>query len=167
VITALTQTAWWLPAIGSIRRAAQLHGHGAIRNSWIDNMSMEDMKSIPLRGVRPAATARCRRAGSRIQPIAGDGNENSRATCLGRGGQYPADQHAHWVDHNQIRRVIDIYVATRAKHCRCGRANQRLLRHEAHKNTVIDVRGAVVSMNQAFHDSALPHHAILLVYFDS
>ena len=51
-------------------------------NSWIDNMSMEDMKNIPLRGVRPPVTARCRRAARQIHlhrkcPAA----TTRRATC--------------------------------------------------------------------------------------
>ncbi len=32
-------------------------------NSWINNMSMEDVKNIPLRGVRPAGYGPCRKAG--------------------------------------------------------------------------------------------------------
>jgi multidrug efflux pump subunit AcrB len=71
------------------------------------------------------------------------------------------------VDHNQIRRVIDIYVATRTEALQgVGAQIDRLLADTKHdRNTVIEVRGAVVSMNQAFHDFGVGLIiAILLVY---
>ena len=71
------------------------------------------------------------------------------------------------VDHNQIRRVIDIYVATKSEALQgVGAQIERLLADTKHdKNTVIEVRGAVVSMNQAFHDFGVGLIiAILLVY---
>src|SRR6202042_3735777 len=69
--------------------------------------------------------------------------------------------------HNQIRRVIDIYVATKGEALQgVGSQIDRLLAETNHdKNTVIDVRGAVVSMNQAFHDFGVGLIiAILMVY---
>ena len=71
------------------------------------------------------------------------------------------------VDHNQIRRVIDIYVATKTEALQgVGAQIDKLLAETRHdKNTVLDVRGAVVSMNQAFHDFGVGLIiAILLVY---
>ena len=71
------------------------------------------------------------------------------------------------VDHYQIRRVIDIYVATKTEALQTvGAANQRMLAQTPHdRNTVIDMRGAVVEMNQAFHEFGIGLIiAILLVY---
>jgi multidrug efflux pump subunit AcrB len=71
------------------------------------------------------------------------------------------------VDHNQIRRVIDIYVATKTEALQGVGANiDRLLAETKHgPNTVLNVRGAVVSMNQAFHDFGFGLIiAVLLVY---
>jgi multidrug efflux pump subunit AcrB len=138
-------------------------------NSWIDNMSMEDMKNIPLRGVRPAG----------YSPMQGDGqsdpassqtsgNENSAGYVpLGAVADIQQINTPTEVDHNQIRRVIDIYVATKSEALQgVGAQIGRLLADTKHeKNTVIDVRGAVVSMNQAFHDFGVGLIiAILLVY---
>jgi multidrug efflux pump subunit AcrB len=138
-------------------------------NSWIDNMSMEDMKNIPLRGVRPAGYSPMQEGGqSDPDSSQATGNENS-------GGYVPLGAVANIqqintpteVDHNQIRRVIDIYVATKSEALQgVGGQIERLLAGTKHdKNTVIDVRGAVVSMNQAFHDFGVGLIiAILLVY---
>ena len=71
------------------------------------------------------------------------------------------------MDHYQIRRVIDIYVATKTEALqRVGaRIDQLLAKTKHDKNTVIDVRGAVVNMNQAFHDFGVGLIiAVLLVY---
>ena len=66
-------------------------------NSWIDNMSMEDMKNIPLRGVRPAGYSPMQ-TGGQADPSTSQmpGSDNSAGYVpLGRGCRYPADQHAH------------------------------------------------------------------------
>jgi multidrug efflux pump subunit AcrB len=58
------------------------------------------------------------------------------------------------VDHNQIRRVIDVYVSPKTEALqKIGAQVNDLLAHTPHdRNTVLDVRGAVVSMNQSFRD---------------
>lgn len=71
------------------------------------------------------------------------------------------------VDHYQIRRVIDIYVATSTEALQTvGAAVNRLTAETQHdRNTVIAVRGAVVEMNQAFREFGLGLIiAVLLVY---
>jgi multidrug efflux pump subunit AcrB len=71
------------------------------------------------------------------------------------------------VDHSQIRRVIDVYVATKTEALQGVGANiSRLLAQTQHdKNTVIEMRGAVVSMNEAFRDFGIGLIiAIVLVY---
>ena len=138
-------------------------------NSWIDNMSMEDMKNIPLRGVRPAGYSPMQDAGQ-SDPASSQtpGNDNSAGYVpLGAVADIQQINTPTEVDHNQIRRVIDIYVATKGEALQgVGSQIDRLLADTKHdKNTVIDVRGAVVSMNQAFHDFGIGLIiAILLVY---
>ena len=71
------------------------------------------------------------------------------------------------VDHHQIRRVIDIYVATKTEALQSvGARLNRLLSETQHdRNTVLNVRGAVVSMNQSFHEFGIGLIlAVLLVY---
>jgi len=138
-------------------------------NSWIDNMSMEDMKSIPLRGVRPAGYSPMQEGGQ-SDPASSQtpGNGNSAGYVpLGAVADIQQINTPTEVDHNQIRRVIDIYVATKSEALQgVGAQIDHLLADTKHdKNTVIDVRGAVVSMNQAFHDFGVGLIiAILLVY---
>ena len=61
------------------------------------------------------------------------------------------------VDHYQIRRVIDIYVATRTESLeKVGKDIQRLLTDtKADRNTRLTLRGAAVSMNDSFRDFGL------------
>jgi multidrug efflux pump subunit AcrB len=138
-------------------------------NSWINNMSMEDVKNIPLRGVRPAGYSPMQEGGQ-SDPASSQaaGNENSAGYVpLGAVADIRQLNTPTEVDHNQIRRVIDIYVATKSEALQgVGGQIERLLADTKHdKNTVIDVRGAVVSMNQAFHDFGVGLIiAILLVY---
>ena len=71
------------------------------------------------------------------------------------------------VDHYQIRRVIDIFVSTKTEALQGvgARINHLLADTKHDRNTVIDMRGAVVSMNEAFHDFSFGLIiAVLLVY---
>ena len=65
-------------------------------NSWINNMSMEDVKSIPLRGVRPAGYGPMQEGGQSDPDSAQmfSGDHAAGYVPLGRGGRHPADQHA-------------------------------------------------------------------------
>jgi multidrug efflux pump subunit AcrB len=138
-------------------------------NRWIDNMSMEDMKNIPLRGMRPAGYDPMQEGGQsdpNSSQTPGSGN-SAGYVPLGAVADIQQINTPTEVDHNQIRRVIDIYVATKSEALQgVGGQIDRLLADTKHdKNTVIDVRGAVVSMNQAFHDFGVGLIiAILLVY---
>jgi multidrug efflux pump subunit AcrB len=138
-------------------------------NRWINNMSMEDMKSIPLRGVRPAGFGPMQESGQ-SDPASSQmpGNDESAGYVpLGAVADIQQINTPTEVDHNQIRRVIDIYVATKTEALQgVGAHIDRLLADTKHdRNTVLDVRGAVVSMNQAFHDFGVGLIiAILLVY---
>jgi multidrug efflux pump subunit AcrB len=138
-------------------------------NQWIDNMSMEDMKNIPLRGIRPAGYSPMQEGRLAVDLNAKffQGNHESGYVPLGAVADIKEINTPTEVDHNQIRRVIDIYVATKTEALQgVGASIDKLLAETRHdRNTVLDVRGAVVSMNQAFHDFGIGLIiAILLVY---
>ena len=138
-------------------------------NSWINNMSMEDVKSIPLRGIRPAGYGPMQEGGQSgpVPSGAPGGDQSAGYVSLGAVADIQQINTPTEVDHNQIRRVIDIYVATRSEALQgVGAQIDRLLADTKHdKNTVLAVRGAVVSMNQAFRDFGIGLIiAILLVY---
>ncbi len=61
------------------------------------------------------------------------------------------------VDHYQIRRVIDIYVATRGEALQTvGKDINKLVADtKTDKNTTLRVRGAAVSMNESFKEFGL------------
>jgi len=138
-------------------------------NHWIDNMSMEDLKNIPLRGARPDGYGPMQEGGQAM-PVAaqmGRGGHDAGYVPLGAVADIRQINTPTEVDHSQIRRVIDVYVSTRTEALQgVGKEIHRLLAQTQHdKNTVIEVRGAVVSMNEAFHDFGIGLIiAILLVY---
>ncbi len=138
-------------------------------NHWINNMSMEALQSIPLRGVRPAG----------YSPLQDGGQATPASMQLFRGdhdaGYVPLGEVASIhrintpteVDHHQIRRVIDVYVATKGEALQSiGAQITRLLNETPHdRNTVLNVRGAVVNMNTSFREFGVGLIlAVLLVY---
>ncbi len=138
-------------------------------NRWIDNMSLEDMKNIPLRGVRPAGYSPMQesRAADPDSPALMTGDHASGYVPLGEVADISEINTPTEVDHMQIRRVIDIFVATKTEALDgVGARINKLLADTKHdRNTVIDVRGAVVNMNEAFHDFGYGLIiAVLLVY---
>ncbi len=131
-------------------------------------MSMEDVKSIPLRSARPDGYTTTQNGGLAI-PVAARmaWSTSSGYVPLGAVADIEQINTPTEVDHNQIRRVIDVYVATKGEALQgVGARIDHLIANTKHdKNTVIDVRGAVVSMNTAFHDFGVGLIiAILLVY---
>jgi len=138
-------------------------------NNWINNMSMEDVKSIPLRSAHAAASSPMQ-MGGRAMPIAaqyGGSALTAGYVPLGSVADIRQISTPTEVDHNQIRRVIDIYVATKGEALQGVGARINHLLDQTHhdKNTVITVRGAVESMNIAFHDLGIGLViAIVLVY---
>ncbi len=136
---------------------------------WINNMSMEDLKNIPLRGTRRSGNEQMQEGGQTM-PVAAQmvrGDHDAGYVPLGAVASIQQINTPTEVDHAQIRRVVDIYVATRTEALQgVGARIDRLLAETKHdRNTVIEVRGAVVSMNQAFHDFGVGLLiAVLLVY---
>ncbi len=137
-------------------------------NQWIDNMSLEDMKNIPLRGVRPAGyTPMQEGEGADPAPGSTSGDHAAGYVPLGEVADISEINTPTEVDHYQIRRVIDIFVSTKSEALQgVGAKIDRILADAQHdRNTVIEMRGAVVSMNEAFHDFGYGLIiAVLLVY---
>jgi multidrug efflux pump subunit AcrB len=138
-------------------------------NRWIDNMSMQDLKNIPLRGAKPEGYTPMQ-PGGRATPVSlqmrGQTGSSSYIP-LGAVADIKQINTPTEVDHHQIRRVVDIYVATSTEALQgVGKGINRLISNMPHdKNTVINVRGAVESMNTAFHDFGIGLIiAIVLVY---
>ncbi|HWA96526.1 MAG TPA: efflux RND transporter permease subunit [Terracidiphilus sp.] len=138
-------------------------------NRTLQNMTMQDLLSIPLRGAKTEGYTPLQQGG-RATPISMQvrgGNGAPDYVPLGAVASIHEINTPTEVDHSQIRRVIDIYVSTRKEALQgVGAQVNKLLKNTQHdRNTVIEVRGAVTSMNQAFHDFGIGLIiAILLVY---
>jgi multidrug efflux pump subunit AcrB len=138
-------------------------------NSLINNMSMQDFNGIPLRGVHPAGyspdqQARGASSDSRQLWI---GDHTAGYTPLSSVATVKQITTPTEVDHYQIRRVIDIFVATKTEALQGVGGNiKRLLSNTTtDKNTVLNLRGAVVSMNRSFTEFGLGLVvAVLMVY---
>ena len=170
VITALTSSgmvapSYWVdPATGNNYMVTVQYA-----NHWINHMSMQDLENIPLHAKRPPGYSpmqQARQAG--VVPAALEsGNDPGGVVTLGSVAEIHQINTPTEVDHNQIRRVIDIYVSPKSEALQSiGKQIDKLVANTKHdKNTVIDVRGAVVSMNESFKDFGLGLIiAVLLVY---
>jgi multidrug efflux pump subunit AcrB len=138
-------------------------------NHWINNMSMQDLENIPLHGKRPpgySPSQDARQAGV-VHTSLESGGDPGGVVTLGSVAEIGQINTPTEVDHNQIRRVIDVYVSPKSEALQSiGKQIDKLLANTKHdRNTVIDVRGAVVSMNEAFRDFGFGLIiAVLLVY---
>jgi multidrug efflux pump subunit AcrB len=138
-------------------------------NRILDNMSMQDFENIPLRGVQPAGYSQMQQAhvSSNDARKLWRGDHIAGYTPLKSVADIKLINTPTEVDHYQIRRVIDIYVSTKTEALQgVGRDIDRLLANtRTDKNTVLTVRGAVVSMNRSFAEFGLGLViAVLLVY---
>ena len=138
-------------------------------NHVLQNMTMEDFKNIPLRGVRPAGFTpgqEARQAGT-LPPIDWLTDHTAGYTPLGSVADIQLINTPTEVDHYQIRRVIDIYVATKTEALQnVGGAIYKLLANtKTDRNTVLQVHGAVKSMDLAFKEFGLGLvMAVLMIY---
>jgi multidrug efflux pump subunit AcrB len=138
-------------------------------NHVINNMSMEDFKNIPLRGIHPTGYSpdeQARQAGD-SEPGNWKGDHIAGYTPLSSVADIKLINTPTEVDHYQIRRVIDIYVATKGEALQgVGKDINKLLANtKTDKNTVLKVRGAVISMNRSFAEFGVGLIvSILLVY---
>jgi len=137
-------------------------------NHWISHMSMQDLENIPLHAKRPPGYSPMQQARQAdIVPAALESGNDDGVITLGSVAEIHQINTPTEVDHNQIRRVIDIYVSPKSEALQSiGKQIDTLLANTKHdKNTVLDVRGAVVSMNDSFRDFGLGLIiAVLLVY---
>jgi multidrug efflux pump subunit AcrB len=154
VITALTSdgmvapTYWIDPKTGNNYLVTVQYA-----NHVINHMTMEDFENIPLRGVRPAGYDPMQEGRSASDP----GGHAAGYTPLRSVAEIKQINTPTEVDHYQIRRVIDIYVATRTEALdKVGKdINQLIANTKGDKNTLLTMRGAAVSMNESFRDFGL------------
>jgi multidrug efflux pump subunit AcrB len=138
-------------------------------NKFLNNMSMEDFENIPLRGIKPAGydpMQDARQAGKQSGELT-KGDHTSGYTPLSSVTDIKLINTPTEVDHYQIRRVIDIYVSTKTEALqRVGSEISKLLANtQTDKNTVLNLRGAVVSMNHSFAEFGIGLIiAVLMVY---
>ncbi|HZB88317.1 MAG TPA: efflux RND transporter permease subunit [Terracidiphilus sp.] len=138
-------------------------------NHWLDHMSIEDLKNIPLRGAGPTGSAPAQegQAGSEVLASFMKGDHATGYTPLSSVADIQMINTPTEVDHYQIRRVIDIFVATKTEALQgVGAGIDKLIKNTpTDRNTVLKVRGAVVSMNQSFKEFGLGLVvAVLMVY---
>ena len=170
VITALTSDgmiapSYWIdPATGNNYMVTVQY-----QNRWINNMTMEDFRNTPLRGVKPAGYSPMEEArGASDSPSQyWKGDHASGYTPLSSVADIKMINTPTEVDHYQIRRVIDVYVATKTEALQGvgSRINKLLADTEHDRNTVLTVHGAVVNMNVAFKEFGIGLViAVLMVY---
>ena len=147
-------------------------------NRFLNNMSMQDFESIPLRGVQPAGYSPMQE-GHGADPQSHESLEGDHAagyTPLSSVADIQLINTPTEVDHYQIRRVVDIYVSTKTEALQKvgGAINKLVANTKTDKNTVLNVRGAVVSMNGSFLEfglglvlSVLMVYLILMTQFTS
>ena len=170
VITAMTSDgmvapSYWIdPATGNNYMVTVQYA-----NKWINNMSLEDFHNIPLRGLRPIGydPTQDGRAASVMPASFFKSNHSAGYTPLSSVADMQLINTPTEVDHYQIRRVIDIYVSTKTEALnRIDRRIDKLVANtKTDRNTTLTVRGAVVSMSQAFKEFGIGLGiAVLLVY---
>ncbi len=138
-------------------------------NHFINNMSMEDFRNIPLRGTHPAGYTPMEdsRAASENSPRSWSGDHIEGYTPLSSVANIQQINTPTEVDHYQIRRVIDVYVATKSEALQgVGASVKKLLAEtKTDRNTVLNLRGAVVNMNESFAEFGVGLViAVLMVY---
>ncbi len=138
-------------------------------NSFLNNMSMNDFENIPLRGSRPAGYSPSQEARKAGDPPPGlmKGDHMAGYTPLSSVTDIKLINTPTEVDHYQIRRVIDIYVSTKTEALQgVGNNISKLLANTStDKNTVLNLRGAVISMNKSFEEFGVGLIiAVLMVY---
>ncbi len=138
-------------------------------NRWIQNMSMQDFQSIPLRGMHPPgfSPVDVGRSAGDLPMDDWTGDHRAGYTPLSSVASIRLINTPTEVDHYQIRRVIDVYVATKSE--ALGKTGNRIrtLIAQTHtdRNTRIALHGAVVSMNEAFKNFGFGLLlAVVLVY---
>ena len=103
----------------------QLHGHGPIFHSPVQHMNLDDFENIPLRGSDHRATIQTSRSEAATGAKIDKGYTPLQSVAQIHEIDTPTE-----VDHYQIRRVIDIYVATKTEALeKVGKQINRLIAH--------------------------------------
>jgi multidrug efflux pump subunit AcrB len=128
-------------------------------NRVINHMTMEDFENIPLRGARPTGYDPLQE-GREASDVGGSlfyGGHTAGYTPLRSVAEIKQINTPTEVDHYQIRRVIDIYVATKTEALeKVGKNITDLMANtKTNRNTRLTMRGAAVSMNESFRDFGL------------
>jgi multidrug efflux pump subunit AcrB len=128
-------------------------------NRVINHMTMEDFENIPLRGARPTGYDPMQE-GREASDVGGNlfyGGHTAGYTPLRSVAEIKQINTPTEVDHYQIRRVIDIYVATKTEALeKVGKNITNLIANtKTDRNTRLTMRGAAVSMNESFRDFGL------------
>jgi multidrug efflux pump subunit AcrB len=128
-------------------------------NRVINHMTMEDFENIPLRGARPPGYDPMQQ-GRQAGDMGGNvfyGDHISGYTPLRSVAEIKQINTPTEVDHYQIRRVIDIYVATKTEALQTvgKNINNLMANTKTDRNTRLTMRGAAVSMNESFRDFGL------------
>jgi multidrug efflux pump subunit AcrB len=128
-------------------------------NRVINHMTMEDFENIPLRGARPTGYDPMQE-GREASDVGGNlfyGGHTAGYTPLRSVAEIKQINTPTEVDHYQIRRVIDIYVATNTEALeKVGKKITNLIANtKTDRNTRLTMRGAAVSMNESFRDFGL------------
>jgi multidrug efflux pump subunit AcrB len=160
VITALTSdgmvapTYWIDPKTGNNYMVTVQYA-----NHVINHMTMEDFENIPLRGKRPMGFGPNQEGRGAGEDSAGQfqGDHTAGYTPLRSVAEIKQINTPTEVDHYQIRRVIDIYVATKSEALeKVGADIQHLLNNtKTDRNTRLRMRGAAISMNVSFREFGL------------
>jgi len=170
VITAMTSDgmvapSYWIdPASGNNYMVTVQYA-----NKWINNMSLEDFRNIPLRGSRPSGYSPTQEGqmADRMPASFFKSDHPAGYTPLSSVADLQLINTPTEVDHYQIRRVIDIYVSTKTEALNriASRINKLVANTHTDRNTTLKVRGAVISMSLAFKEFGIGLGiAVLLVY---
>jgi multidrug efflux pump subunit AcrB len=138
-------------------------------NHFLDNMSMKDFENIPLHGIQPPGYSPMQQAHETASYLREfwKGDHTAGYTPLSSVTDIKLINTPTEVDHYQIRRVIDIYVSTKTEALQevGSDINNLLANTKTDKNTVLNLRGAVVSMNRSFEEFGIGLIlAVLMVY---
>ncbi|MFP5204200.1 MAG: efflux RND transporter permease subunit [Acidobacteriota bacterium] len=138
-------------------------------NRWINNMSMQDFENIPLHGKHPPGYSPLDigHTADNMPYNFFRSDHSAGFTPLSSVADLQLINTPTEVDHYQIRRVIDIYVATKTEALNHvgARINRLLASTKTDRNTVLTVHGAVVDMTQAFKEFGIGLVvAVLMVY---
>jgi multidrug efflux pump subunit AcrB len=160
VITALTSDgqiapSYWIDPVSGNNYMVTVQ----YANHVVNNMTTEDFKNIPLRGARPPGydPMQQARGASETGTQLFYGGHTAGYTPLSSVADIQQINTPTEVDHYQIRRVIDIYVATKTEALQgvAKDINNLIANTKTDKNTVLTTRGAAVNMNIAFREFGL------------